>query len=176
MNIRVPGERIGVIIGPNGSVRKQIEEKATAKVRIDSETGEVEVVEPQDAVKGMRALEVIQAIGRGFSPEKALRLFDDDMLMLEVIDLSEIARNEKDLQRIKGRLIGSGGKTRDTFERLAGARISVYGKTVSLLGYPEHNAIARTGINMLLEGSPHSPVYQFLEKQHRELKRAELEL
>ncbi len=169
-HIKIPLERIAVLVGPKGSTKELIEKKSTAMLNIESQTGDVEIMEPKDPVKGLRAREVVQAIARGFSPEKALRLFDDDLLMFEMIDLSNIARTEKDMQRLKGRIIGKDGKTREVFETLTSVRISVYGKTICLIGYPEQNAVARAGIDMLLGGSSHGPVYNFLEKKKSELR------
>ncbi len=174
--IKIPLERIAVLVGPKGSTKELIEEKSTATLNIDSDTGNVEIQDPKDALKGMRAREVVHAIARGFNPEKALKLFDNEYLMFETIDLSNIARTEKDLERIRGRIIGSGGKTRDLFENLTNTNISVYGKTVSLIGYPEQNRVARKGIDMLLEGAAHGPVYKFLEKKKSELKQSEMGL
>jgi ribosomal RNA assembly protein len=175
-HIKIPLERIAVLVGPKGSTKELIEEESTATLNIDSESGDVEIQDPKDALKGMRAREVVHAIARGFSPEKALKLFDNEDLMFETIDLSNIARTENDLKRIKGRIIGSGGKTRDIFENLTNTNISVYGKTVSLIGYPEQNRVARKGIDMLLEGATHGPVYRFLEKKKSELKQGEMGL
>lgn len=42
-----------------------------------------------------------------------------------------------------------------------------------MIGYPEQNAVARKGIDMLLEGAAHGPVYKFLEKKKSELKQGE---
>jgi ribosomal RNA assembly protein len=75
---------------------------------------------------------------------------------------------------MKGRIIGKDGRTREIMERLSGAKVSVYGKTVALLGYPEQIRIARAAIEMLLEGAPHGNVYSFLEKKHQELAKEEL--
>jgi ribosomal RNA assembly protein len=174
--IKVPFERIAVLVGPKGSTKELIEEKSTATLNIDSDSGNVEIQDPRDTMEGVRAREVVHAIAMGFSPEKALKLFDNEDLMFETIDLSNIAREEKDLERIKGRIIGSDGKTRDLFENLTNTNISVYGKTVSLIGYPEQNAVARKGIDMLLKGSAHGPVYKFLEKNRSELKQSEMGL
>ncbi len=173
-HIKIPLDRIAVLVGPGGSTKALIEEKSTSMLNIDSQTGDVEIAEPKDPIKGLRAREAIQAIARGFSPEKALRLFDEDLLMFETIDLSNIARTEKDMQRLRGRIIGKAGKAREIFETLTGVRISVYGKTISMIGYPEQNAIARAGIDMLLEGSTHGPVYKFLEKKKSELRTKEM--
>ncbi len=175
-HIKVPLERIAVLVGPKGTIKELIEEKSTSTLNIDSQSGDVEIIDAKDPLKGMRAVEVIHAIARGFSPEKALRLFEDESLMFETIDLSEITRTEKDLQRIRGRIIGKRGKTREIFEALTNVRVSVYGKTVCLIGHPEQNSVAKKGIEMLLEGSSHGPVYKFLEKKRSELKHAEMGL
>lgn len=174
-HILIPHERIGVLIGPGGSVRRLIEEKAGCKLHIDSATGRVEIAEAEDPLAALRVREVVQAVGRGFSPEKALRLLEDEDLVLEVIDLSEWASSNRDLRRINGRIIGARGRMRERFESLIGCNLSVYGKTVSIIGYPEQNRIAHTGIEMLITGAPHGPVYSFLERKNKELRRQEMD-
>jgi ribosomal RNA assembly protein len=54
-------------------------------------------------------------------------------------------------------------------------KISVYGKTVSILGYPEQNRIVQAAIEMLMEGVNHGTVYSFLEKKHREMMQSQLD-
>jgi len=163
--IKIPTDRIGVLIGSDGSVKKIIEKESTGRLIIDSKTGEVELTDVKDPLKGMRGMDVIKAIARGFSPERAFSLFEDDMLFLDIIDLSEYASTPKALERIKGRIIGSKGRTRETIENYTNTKISVYGKTVSLIGYPEGIRAARNAIGMLIRGSPHGAVYRFLEKR-----------
>ncbi|MEL4305230.1 KH domain-containing protein [Methanococcoides sp. LMO-2] len=174
-HIKVPQDRIGAIIGPKGNVKKMIEEKSTSKLEIDSENGTIEIVPGDDPVGAMRAADVIQAIGRGFNPEKAYSFFDNDMLMLEIIDLSHAASTPKELLRLKGRIIGKGGKTREIAESLIGVKISVYGKTVSIIGDPEQIIIIRTAMEMLIDGANHGSVYSFLEKKKQDLMRAQLD-
>lgn len=174
-HIKVPKDRIGAIIGPKGRVKQIIEDKSTAVLDIDSEEGTVEIIPGEDPVGAMKAEEVINAIGRGFNPDKTFSLFDDDILMLEVIDISKHANTQKDLLRLKGRIIGKGGKTREIAERLIGVKISVYGKTVSIIGTPEQNQIARTAIEMLIEGAAHGSVYSYLEKKRQELLQSQLD-
>ncbi|MDF1556656.1 MAG: KH domain-containing protein [ANME-2 cluster archaeon] len=168
--VKVPMDRVAVIIGPDGSTKDLIEKKSAARLNIDSQNGSIEITDPSDPLMAMRAAEVIKAVGRGFSPDKVLRLFDDDMLTVEIMDLSHIADTPKELKRLKGRIIGKGGKSREIFENLTGCNISVMGKTVSLLGHMDQILVARTGIEMLIKGSPHGPVFSFLEKKRRELK------
>lgn len=166
--IKVPLEKIAIIIGPNGDIKKNIEEKSTTILSINNQTGDIEI-DIKDPIKGLRTKDVINAIANGFSPEKAFRLFDDDLLMFETINISN-TKSERTLQRLKGKLFGGTGKTRDVFENLTGVIISVYGNTISLIGHSDQNDIARTGIDMLLKGTFQKNVYNFLEKKMCELK------
>lgn len=162
--VKIPLERIAIIVGPNGKVKEFIEEKSATSINIDNQTGDVEI-EIKDPIKGLRIKDIVNAIASGFSTEQVFRLFDDDLLMFETIDLSNITKTEKGLRRIKGRIIGGTGKTREFIENLTGVNISVYGKTISIIGHSDQNDIARAGIDMLLKGSSQKSVYKFLEKK-----------
>ncbi|MDY6865003.1 MAG: KH domain-containing protein [Halobacteriota archaeon] len=168
--VKIPNDRIGVVIGPEGSIKKRIESSSHSQIDIDGETGNVDIVTSHDPIGAMRASDVVKAIGRGFSPEKALRLFDDDMLILDVIDISKVASTPKEMKRVKGRIIGKEGKSRNVIESLTGSKLSIYGKTVSVLGYPEQVDMVRDALNMLIDGAPHGHVYAFLEKKRKKLR------
>jgi ribosomal RNA assembly protein len=174
-HIKVPQDRIGAIIGVEGNVKKVIEEKTGAKLDVDSESGAVVVESDSDALKALKAAEAIKAIARGFSPEKALKLLENEDLILEVMDLSTLSDSPADLKRLKGRIIGKGGKTREVIEQMTGAKLSVYGKTISIIGDAEQLAMVRAALDMLIDGAPHGAVYSYLEKRRRELKRSQLE-
>jgi ribosomal RNA assembly protein len=174
-HIKVPQDRIGAIIGVDGNVKKVIEEKTGAKMDVDSDSGVVVIESETDAIKALKASEVIKAIARGFSPEKALKLLENEDLILDVIDLSIIGDSPADLKRLKGRIIGKAGKTREVIEQMTGAKLSVYGKTISIIGDAEQLAMVRAALYMLIDGAPHGAVYGFLEKRRRELKRSQLE-
>lgn len=131
----------------------------------------------QDPSLLFRAKEVITAIGRGFSPERAFRLLKSEDTMLNVIDLRQIVgKSPAGIQRLKGRIIGREGKTRRIIEELTEADISVYGHTVSIIGNFDQTDAAREAILMLIKGSQHSTVYRFLQRKRQKLKRKKLEL
>jgi len=178
--IKIPGDRIGALVGPDGSVKAVIERKLSVSLQVDSQNGTVEITLPasaEDPTVLFRAKEVVTAIGRGFAPNHAFRLLDDDEIIFELIDLREIVgRSQSDLKRLKGRVIGKEGKTRRIIEELSEANISVYGHTIAIIGYPDQAAIAREALRMLLSGSLHGTVYRFLHKKRRELKKARLQL
>ena len=125
--VRVPLDRIGVLIGHNGIVKEELERASASRIKVNSEDGEVCIEstggDEDDPTKTLRVVDAISAIGRGFSPET-----------------------------------------------LTGVKISVYGKTVSLIGYPEQIKVAREAIEMLIKGTPHNTVYAFLERKRRALE------
>ncbi len=167
IHIRVPVERVGTIIGNKGDAKKTIEERSGAALRIDSKSGSIEI-ESSDPIGEMRAGEIIKAIGRGFSAENAFRLFDDETIVFDIIDLSKIFTTQKDILRIKGRIIGKDGRAREVIENISDVKISVYGKTVGIIGAIERVHIARRAIGMLIEGAPHGAVYAYLEKGRKQ--------
>jgi ribosomal RNA assembly protein len=174
-HIKVPQDRIGVIIGVEGKVKETLEKKSGATIDVDSESGTVALESEGDAFKALRASQVIKAIARGFSPEKALKLLDNEDLILDMMDISKISDSPSDLTRLKGRIIGKAGKTREIMESMTGAKISVYGKTISILGEPEQVMSIRTAIDMLIDGAPHGAVYGYLEKRRREIKQSQFD-
>jgi len=178
--VKVPRERIGALVGPDGRVKASIEKKLSVRLRIDSQTGDIQITlmpTAQDPTVLFRAKEVVTAIGRGFSPEHAFRLLEDDETMLEVIDLREtVGRSQSDMKRLKGRVIGKAGKTRRIIEELTEADICVYGHTISIVGEIDQVEIAKEAVRMLIRGSLHGTVYRFLHRKRRGLKKKKMEL
>lgn len=71
----------------------------------------------------MGVLDLVKAIGRGFSPERALCILDDEMLMLDILDLSKILGTKSDMTRVKGRISEKGRPvSNDNGEALRGQR------------------------------------------------------
>ena len=168
--LKVPKNRVAVIIGKEGVVKKEIEEATNTKINIDSKEGDV-FVSGEDALGLYTAREIVKAIGRGFNPDVARLLLKQDYIF-EVVDLSEYVGKSKDaMLRQKGRVIGKEGKARKLIEELTECNISVFGKTISIIGQPESSADARQAVESLLRGSTHANVYKWLEKRRRELKR-----
>lgn len=180
MFVKIPKERIGVLIGPEGRDKQRIEETLRVELQIDSQTGDV-TINLNEGVNDpsllFKARDYVSAVGRGFSPERAFKLLENEENTLTIIDLREIfGRSLSDVQRVKGRIIGKEGKTRKIIEELTETSISVYGHTVSIIGGVEQTEVAREAINMLIKGSQHATVYRYLNRKRQELKRRRLEL
>lgn len=172
--VKVSGNRIAVIIGKGGSIKRTIEERTETHLVIDSKEGTV-TIEGEDPVNVIRTVEVIRAINRGFSPDRAFVLFEDEDMLLDIMDLSGICTTTKQLDRIRGRIIGKGGRAREQMEDMTGAFISVYGKTVSIIGTVDQVKLVRTAIEMILDGLPHESVFSYLDKKKKEAKQEILE-
>lgn len=169
--LKIPKDRVAVLIGTKGTTKKKIEKATKCKLEIDSEEGDV-FISGEDALGLFTAREIVRAIGRGFNPDVALLLLKQDYV-LELVDLKEFAgKNKNAMVRLKGRVIGDQGRSRRNIEQLTECYVSVTGKTIGIIGEAENAAIARQAVENLLEGSTHANVYRFLEKKRRERKGA----
>lgn len=176
-SVRIPQERIGVLVGKNGETRGEIEKISNMTLTIDSSTGDVVIDDSKstDPEMSLKTRDVIRAIGRGFSPQRAFRLFDPGTY-LEVIDLKDFTgKNSKRAKTVKARLIGTGGKTRRLIEELSESYVSIYGNTASLIGDYVQNQISRESIMMILRGNQHSTVYKYLERRRKDIRLARLD-
>jgi ribosomal RNA assembly protein len=174
-HVKVPDDRIGVLIGAGGETMREIESRAEVRLDIDSESGKVSIEKVGDPIKGLKGPDIVKAIGRGFAPEDAMRLLDDDMMMFDLVDIDAASRNKNDLRRHKGRLIGEGGRTRELMQELTGASVTIYGTTLGIIGGPQQVEAVREAAEMILDGAPHGSVYSFLERKRNELKHKGME-
>ncbi len=171
--LKIPKERIAVLIGKNGKQRKEIETATNTEINIDSKEGDV-FIKGKDGLDIYTAKEIILAVGRGFNPELAMLLLKVDYAF-ELISIADHAKSKESQLRLKGRIIGKEGKTRKLIEDLTNTNISVFGKTASIIGRNDMVLIAKKAIDMLIEGSTHATVYKWLEKQRRQVKNEEVE-
>jgi ribosomal RNA assembly protein len=177
--VRIPKERVGILIGPDGKTKQYIEDKLGVKLEIDTE-GSVTITLTEKAPDPsvlLKAKDVVTAIGRGFTPQTTFRLIRNEDDIYDMIDLRLIfGRSESDIKRIKGRIIGTEGKTRKLIEELTEADVVVYGHTVGIIGSFEEADAARNAVQMIIDGCEHHTVYKFLQKKRTELKKQKLDL
>lgn len=173
--LKIPMDRVGALIGHKGETKKDLEEKSGITVDIDSKTGEISIAEHEakDPLVVLKVESIVKAIGRGFSPEKAMVLMDDgaDFFVFDLHDY--VGKKEAHIKRLKSRVIGREGKTKHVLEELTDAKISVYGHTIAIISDMMRMNVLKKSIDMLLTGSKHASVYRFVETQMRELRREE---
>ncbi len=173
--LKIPMDRVGVLIGHNGQTKKELEEKCGVMLKIDSRQGEVVINQEEDAdpLALISVENIVKAIGRGFSPENAFMLLKEESDFFS-FDLHDYAgKKESHVRRLKSRVIGKEGKTRKVLEDLTDSKISIYGHTVSIISDMMKMNILKKAIDMLLTGSKQATVYRFVESQMKELRRAE---
>ncbi len=174
--VKIPQKRIGALIGKNGEVKKSIEDSTKTYLAIDSEEGIVDISprkDMEDPLGVWIANDIVKAVARGFNPDIAIKLVNDDMY-LEIIQLPLLVGKSKNaLARYKGRIIGKDGKTREIIMEMAEVDMAIYGKTVSLIGGIENIMVAKEAIEMIINGSRHKSVYSFLEQKQHDRKMKE---
>ena len=249
--VRIPHERVAILIGKRGTIKSQIERKCNVQLDINSTTGEILIVHVEtpdahmhdtnvhlgnmldntpdttldntpdttldntpdttldntpdttldntpdttldntpdttldntpdtnndyndghkdDLFLPFKAVEIVMAIGRGFTPDVALTLLKNENSLF-VINLTEFAgKSRSSIERIKGRVIGERGRARKNMEQLSKTHISVYGKTVSIIGAGGGLMRAVDAVRAISCGSTHGAVYNKLEVANRHQK------
>jgi len=171
--VRIPIDRVGALVGKDGAIRDEIERRCAVAMNIDSKSGEVRISYKPEALlesNPFKAVDIVSAIARGFSPQRAFSLLGEDK-MLTVVDLREFAgKSENSMARIKSRLIGTDGKARKIIEQLSDSEISIYGHTVAIIGDPEESRIAKEAVEKLAKGGTHKSTYEMLQKYRTKQK------
>jgi ribosomal RNA assembly protein len=179
MFVKIPKERVGILVGPEGKTKQYIEDKLQVKLDIDKE-GSVKVILSENCTDPsllLRAKDIVTAIGRGFPPETAFRLIRNEDDIFDMIDLRLIfGRSDSDMKRIKGRIIGTEGKTRKLIEELTEADVVVYGHTIGIIGSFTEADAARNALQMIIDGCEHHTMYNYLQKKRTELKKEKMKL
>ncbi len=167
---RIPEDRVAVVIGPGGRTKKAIASATSTELEIDAAEGEVCVSGPEtDPMGVLKARDIVLAIGRGFSPERAMRLLKENTF-LGVLDIKLATghREKAALRRIRSRVIGTRGRARERIEELSGCWMSVYGSTVALIGEEGQLDRATRAVELLVKGSEHSTVFHLLARLKRD--------
>ncbi len=109
------------------------------------------------------AEKVIDAINFGFPFQDALSIKKEE-LMFERINIKDHTKR-KDLERIRARIIGKGGKTLKTLCTLTRCFFEIKDNEVGIIGPPEYIKNAQEAIISIIKGSKQTNVYSFLEKR-----------
>jgi ribosomal RNA assembly protein len=127
-------------------------------------TGDIEITSQNaNAVTFYRLETVIKAIGRGFSPDHAKFLLDDNST-LNIINLHDLGiHTDKTLETRRARVIGSQGIVRKFLEDTLECFIAIQGKTIAIIGEVSKIRIAHEAIMRLLKGANVAGVKKFIE-------------
>jgi len=148
--IKIPEERVSVLIGENGKTKKSIEKKCNVELHIEKEG------------------DVVKAIGRGFAPWDAMKLAKDNM-QLSIINLREFVKNESAITRTRARVIGEKGKMKMEIENATDSIISVYGYTVGIIAPLDTLEYAQNAIMKIIDGARLQNVSTYLSKIRKQI-------
>lgn len=162
-NVRISEERADLVKENLGKIEKK------TKTKIELSQDNVAKIEGE-ALNVWKAKDIFIAIGRGFTPMKSFELLDDET-SLEVINLKRQVSGRENLERIKGRIIGKDGKCKKNIEKITNSKISIQNKTISIISDSKKIPNIRKGIGMLISGSKHGRVYNYLEESCRKIKK-----
>jgi len=165
-SVYIPKERIRKLKQSRGLI-SSVEKLCGCKIKVDSDDDVVEIT--GEAYPEYMARNIIYAFGRGFEMELAEKL-SDDSYYFNSIDLERIISSDKRVKQVKARIIGENGRTKRYIEEVSGAKISVYGDTVSFIGSITEINEAETAVNTLIDGGTHRLAYTRMEAAHRKNK------
>ncbi len=159
-HILIPRERARAL---DQKTLKELRKKLKCKIDIRDANEIILAGEPYDEYN---ARNVVQAFGRGFTLNSAYKLLDDTYFF-KYIDLRDMFRNKEQIKRLKARIIGESGRSKEYIESVSETELSIYGDTISIIGKVEGISIAVTGIETLLGGGTHKKAYRLMEQARR---------
>ena len=116
-----------------------------------------------------RKKEIIEEFGKTKNDSGATEV-QIALLTQRIRDLTDHVKSDKDLSRIKGRIIGGKGKTRKIIEETSNVSLSIYRSYISLIGTYDDIIMAGEALSLLIKGAPHKTVYNRLYNERTKRK------
>ncbi len=158
----------------NGRKARELErqKKLLQKIKLHGVNLEFEgnntIISSESALELMSVKNVITAFNRGFDSDIAALLLDDDYDLI-VVSLRDYTGSEKRAVQLKGRVIGTRGMIKKRLMRETECYINIYGKTISIIGQIENLSIAKSAVEMILNGAKHDNVFLMINRKKAEV-------
>lgn len=148
--------------------QKELEDKLNVKISVK---GTSVAIEGNDELSKYFATRVIEALDYRFLVDDAMLLKDEefDFRVVKIKDHT----NRRDMNVIKGRIIGTKGKTLNALNELTGCEFAVKGNEVAIIGPVERIHEAEQAVISLVKGSKQGNVYAHLEGLNRNRRKRE---
>ncbi len=138
--------------------KKKLEEILNIKITYEGK----EVTIDGTAENEYDATKVIDALNFGFSYSSAISIKKEEKLF-EILNIKDYT-NKSNLEIIRGRVIGKGGKALKTLSQLTNCDLELKNNEIGIIGEPEDLKRAIEAFIEIIQGSKHSNVYKGLEK------------
>lgn len=109
----------------------------------------------------LQAIQIIEALNFGFPYGEAMRIEEEDLLF-ETINIKDYT-HKANLERIRGRVIGQGGKTLKVLSDLTGCALELKENKVGIIGEAENLERASEALIAIIKGAKQGAVYKELE-------------
>lgn len=139
--------------------KKKLEEELNVKIK---SAGKLFFIEG-DAEQEYLACQIIDALCLGFSLQEALFLKNEEFI-LEKLCIRSLTKRH-DLERIRARVIGTKGKTKQIIETLGECFISLKDNVVAVIGRADEVKRIMIALQSLIQGKKQTRVYGYLEKE-----------
>lgn len=140
--------------------KEALEKKLNVKITVKGKLAEIE----GEPVEEYEAITIIDALEFGFPLKDALKLTDENIIFRK-LPIKQFTRR-KNLKEVRGRIIGTEGKTKRTVEEVSGCAVALHNNAVGLIGLAENIEEATTALTNLIRGSKQANVYRFLERMN----------
>jgi len=139
-------------------LRKKLEKELQVKITNKGKEFSIE----GEAEKEYLAEKILYAIDMGFSLPTALLIRNEDYAF-EKLRIKDFTKR-KDISRIKGRIIGTQGKTLHTLSQISDCSFEIKGNEIGIIGDAINIKNAQDAIISIIKGSKTGNVYARLEK------------
>ena len=138
--------------------KKRLEKKLNIKISNRGKEIQIDGEPEEEYIAG----KVIDALNFGFPFSVAISIKEED-LEFEILNIKDHT-TRKDLERVRARLIGKGGRTLKTLNHLTKCNFELKDNEVGIIGSPEYIENAQESVISIIKGAKQSNVYSHLEK------------
>jgi ribosomal RNA assembly protein len=140
--------------------KETIEKKTGVKVEVKGR----QVIMEGEPIQEYEARRILEALDFGFDLKDALSLVSETIIFRK-LNIKNFTRR-KDLSEVRGRVIGTEGKTKRALESVSGCAVVLHDNAVGIIGPAETIEEATTAIGNLIRGSKQANIYRFLERMN----------
>ena len=145
--------------------KRLLERKLNAKILITKRFIELEC----SPIEEYEAQLVFDAINLGFPAETAVLLTDENFVFKQ-INMKDYTRR-KNLNVIRGLLIGTHGRTKNTVEQISGCQVRIHDNMIGIIGPAKSIEYALNGVISIIRGTRQTSVYKYLERINTQKKK-----
>jgi len=151
-------ENLGRILKNKKKLEEELNIKITNKGREISINGKPE--------EEYIAEKIIESLDLGFQYKTAILIKEEDFIF-EILNIKDYTKRN-DLERVRARIIGKGGKTKKTLTQLTECDIELRGNKIGIIGPSTSIENAQEALISLIRGTKQSNLYAYLEKHRAE--------